>query len=355
MAVKPRYKREIKKAYAETGVLPRHLAGLTEVESGWDRWAGSSAGARWLTQFMPGTAPSYGVRGDSTQSQFTGAGKYLKEMGYKRGDKAAIKLALAKYNAGPGNPGAAGDYPDRVLAASRKYKGLGEGASRPKGRVRRASSRGSAGKLKKVPGVDNSELRESFKLAYLSERGKPDALLNLAVGLKDTQDEPGRLKFVEGEAPRARPRRSGRSGGKPGGGSYGSPGRKGPATAKPGSLIGTPYAGTHSLGNWQSDNAVDVGVPNGTPILAIADGVVQKTGGSANPNGRFGGFNFTLDGSDNSYFYTHLSKLKVKPGQRVRKGQVLGYSGSANGVEHLHLGTKRGDPRKIAARRVARR
>lgn len=331
MAVKPKFRRQINRAARRHGVLPRHLAGLTEVESGFNRRAVSPAGAKWLTQFMPATAESYGVRGDSTRSQFEGAARYLSDLGYERGDKDAIRLALASYNAGPGNPSAAGDYPEKVLAASRKYKGIGRGG--------RPSRRGGFQRtVKTTPGVDRSGQRQQLKLDYLDRRGDPNALLELAEGLEGAQDVPGRkvtrrVKTKDG---------------------YRSPGRKGPATAEPGELIGTPYAGTHTLGNWQSDNAVDIGVPDGTPIIAVSDGVVQKTGGSANQSGRFGGFNLTLSG-DNSYFYAHLSKLKVRPGQRVRKGQVLGYSGSANGVPHLHLGVERGDPRKIAARRVAGR
>jgi hypothetical protein len=29
----------------------------------------------------------------------------------------------------------------------------------------------------------------------------------------------------------------------------------------------------------------------------------------------------------------------------VRKGQLLGYTGEANGVQHLHFGVEHGDPR----------
>ena len=49
---------------------------------------------------------------------------------------------------------------------------------------------------------------------------------------------------------------------------------------KRGSVIGTPYSGTHNLGNWQSDNALDLGVPNGTIVTSAREGVVEKVGGS---------------------------------------------------------------------------
>lgn len=94
------------------------------------------------------------------------------------------------------------------------------------------------------------------------------------------------------------------------------------------------------LGNWQSDNAWDYGIPVGTPIYATADGTVGPDVGimPSRPND---GHRLTLNGSDNDYWYGHLSRLVVKPGQRVRKGQLLGYSGtSQNGVAHLHLGVR---------------
>lgn len=117
--------------------------------------------------------------------------------------------------------------------------------------------------------------------------------------------------------------------------------------ARRGKLIGTPGAGTHTLGNWQSDNAVDLAVPVGTPIYALEDGVVAKTVDRPSGGGRFAGGQITLRGKNNSYFYGHTSKLGVRPGERVRKGQVIGRTGSANGVAHLHLGVERGDPRRI--------
>lgn len=44
---------------------------------------------------------------------------------------------------------------------------------------------------KKIPGVDNSSLRQQLKLSYLENRNDPDALLNLAYGLQGAEDIPG--------------------------------------------------------------------------------------------------------------------------------------------------------------------
>ncbi len=119
-----------------------------------------------------------------------------------------------------------------------------------------------------------------------------------------------------------------------------------PAAGK-GAIIGTPGAGTHSLGNWESDNAVDIGVKTGTPILATQDGVISKTFvRTLDPSSQFAGYQVHLGTGDNEWFYTHLSRIAkgIKPGARVKKGQVIGYGGAANGVDHLHLGVKNGNP-----------
>jgi murein DD-endopeptidase MepM/ murein hydrolase activator NlpD len=116
-------------------------------------------------------------------------------------------------------------------------------------------------------------------------------------------------------------------------------------------LIGTPHAGTHTLGNWQSDNAVDLGVPNGTTMIALDDGVVVKVRHHPVNVGRFAGDQITIRGDHgNSYFYAHGAS-SVKAGQRVRRGQSLGTTGSANGVPHLHFGVQHGDPRQIIGQR----
>jgi murein DD-endopeptidase MepM/ murein hydrolase activator NlpD len=119
-------------------------------------------------------------------------------------------------------------------------------------------------------------------------------------------------------------------------------------TARHGKIIGVPHAGTHNLGNWQSDNAIDIAVPNGTPILASTGGRIVKVRGSYHGgSSRFDGFQVTIQGPDGGLFYTHLSRVNVKPGQKVKTGQVIGRSGSANGVPHLHFGAERGDPRRF--------
>lgn len=124
--------------------------------------------------------------------------------------------------------------------------------------------------------------------------------------------------------------------------------------AKAGSnIIGRPGQGTHSFtappNNWQSDNGIDIGAKVGEPVLAVDNGQISPTMGFGNLTGdagsRFAGIRLHLvDASKNTWYYAHLSRVKVKPGDNVTRGQVIGYSGSANGVGHLHLAVEKGNP-----------
>ena len=119
-----------------------------------------------------------------------------------------------------------------------------------------------------------------------------------------------------------------------------------------GKLIGTPGVGSHSwtgqFRNWQSDNAIDISVPVGTPVYAPDAGQIYGGYGSFTGNNPFlEGQRINLKGSSNNYYLAHLSKIVVPDGATVSKGQLLGYSGSANGTAHLHLATQNGNPQSI--------
>lgn len=135
------------------------------------------------------------------------------------------------------------------------------------------------------------------------------------------------------------------TGGPPGpvgpGGLLSGGGGSGP-TGGQGKAIGYPCQGTHlGLGNWQSDNAVDIAVPVNTPVLAPEDGRITKVKTASDGcggGGRFAGNQVTMDGASGvSYFFTHLCHAIVAPGQAVKKGEVIGGSGEANGTAHLHF------------------
>jgi murein DD-endopeptidase MepM/ murein hydrolase activator NlpD len=122
--------------------------------------------------------------------------------------------------------------------------------------------------------------------------------------------------------------------------------------ARKAAIIGVPGVGTHSYtsppNNWQSDRAVDLAAPVGTPVLAIAAGHICDGCGfgpfDVSLGSRFNGNRLTLVTVDaqgrelDRAYYAHLSRYAVgiTPGVRVHVGQVLGYTGTANGVAHLH-------------------
>ncbi len=87
----------------------------------------------------------------------------------------------------------------------------------------------------------------------------------------------------------------------------------------------------------QPHYGVDVAVPTGTAVTAPAGGIVAL----AEPDLYFTGGTIILDhGHGLSSVLVHLSRLLVKPGDRVQRGQLIarsGMTGRATGP-HLHWG-----------------
>ena len=84
----------------------------------------------------------------------------------------------------------------------------------------------------------------------------------------------------------------------------------------------------------RAHTGVDITAPKGTPVYATADGTVS--GESVG-----GGYGITVvinHGYSYKTLYAHLSKKAVKPGQKVKRGQVIGYVGSTglSSGSHLH-------------------
>jgi hypothetical protein len=92
----------IQRAAQKYNVPPELLRGLIQQESSFNPRAVSSAGAMGLSQLMPGTAAQYGVKDayDPEQNVMGGA-HYLSDMMRRYNNDP--QLALAAYNAGPGN------------------------------------------------------------------------------------------------------------------------------------------------------------------------------------------------------------------------------------------------------------
>lgn len=102
VAMGVKYEKEINAAAKKYGLNPWFLASIIKQESNFNTNAGSHAGARGLMQLMPATAASLGVKDVTDPAQNTmGGAKYIRDM-LNMHDWDPI-LALAAYNAGPGN------------------------------------------------------------------------------------------------------------------------------------------------------------------------------------------------------------------------------------------------------------
>lgn len=80
---------------------------------------------------------------------------------------------------------------------------------------------------------------------------------------------------------------------------------------------------------------LDIAAPNGTPILAVADGVVTH----ASPMGTYGNLVVISHGNGIETYYAHCSRILVKVGQTVSSGEkiaLVGSTGNSTG-NHLHL------------------
>jgi murein DD-endopeptidase MepM/ murein hydrolase activator NlpD len=79
---------------------------------------------------------------------------------------------------------------------------------------------------------------------------------------------------------------------------------------------------------------IDIATPSGSRVQAPADGVVVFVG----PKGGYGNAIVVDHGYGVVTRYAHLSAFNVKPGQRVKRGDVLGFVGSTgkSTAPHLH-------------------
>jgi len=85
----------------------------------------------------------------------------------------------------------------------------------------------------------------------------------------------------------------------------------------------------------------DFRAPVGTPVKAVADGVVLGAGNTdlTCPKASFGQWILIQHGNGLSSTYAHLSLIKVRAGDRVSRGEIIGYSGNTGSSTgpHLHL------------------
>ena len=91
----------------------------------------------------------------------------------------------------------------------------------------------------------------------------------------------------------------------------------------------------------------------GTPVMAVADGVVGGVGDTdiCCPGASFGKWVFIEHNNGLSTAYGHLSLISSKKGQKVRRGEVIGYSGNTGSSTgpHLHLTVYVADGVKVSS------
>ena len=98
------------------------------------------------------------------------------------------------------------------------------------------------------------------------------------------------------------------------------------------------YADTRSEG--RTHEAIDIMAPRGTPVLAVADGKVEKLFDSK--QGGLTIYQFEPSGKF-AYYYAHLDRyaVDVVEGKALRRGEVIGYVGSTGNADpqapHLHF------------------
>jgi len=114
-----------------------------------------------------------------------------------------------------------------------------------------------------------------------------------------------------------------------------------PASSTPGFIC--PFPGSRFIDSWgfprsggRRHQGTDMMGPHGAALYAVASGTVSVG------NGGLGGKTVWLTAEyGTSYYYAHLDSFNVSSGQRVSKGDIIGYNGStgnaSGGSPHLHF------------------
>lgn len=89
-----------------------------------------------------------------------------------------------------------------------------------------------------------------------------------------------------------------------------------------------------------SHAGIDIRAVEGTPVFAISDGVVTKAAPDSKGVENGGGHMIFVDfGNGTEGRYMHLSGYGVKAGDKVKAGQVIGFTGNTgdSSTPHLHF------------------
>lgn len=88
------------------------------------------------------------------------------------------------------------------------------------------------------------------------------------------------------------------------------------------------------LKSWRMHNGMDFTAPTGTPIFASGNGVIKK----AHRSSTFGKVVYIDHGYGYETIYAHMNKIIAKKGQKVKRGDLIGYVGNTgrSAAPHLH-------------------
>ncbi len=88
------------------------------------------------------------------------------------------------------------------------------------------------------------------------------------------------------------------------------------------------------LKSWRMHNGMDFTAPSGTPIFASGNGKIIK----AHRSSTFGKVVYIDHGYGYKTIYAHMSKILARKGQRVKRGDLIGYVGNTgrSAAPHLH-------------------
>jgi murein DD-endopeptidase MepM/ murein hydrolase activator NlpD len=109
------------------------------------------------------------------------------------------------------------------------------------------------------------------------------------------------------------------------------------------------------MNTWRAHKGVDYGAPTGAPVRSIGDGKVDFAG-------RMNGYGNVVEvdhGRGDTTLYAHLSRVDVRQGQSVERGQRIGAVGATGWATgpHLHFEFKEKgvhkDPLEVARRQTA--
>jgi murein DD-endopeptidase MepM/ murein hydrolase activator NlpD len=205
--------------------------------------------------------------------------------------------------------------------------------------------------------ADVQRPREDLRGRYTEERDKAVSLLRKIENRvekddKDASATPGQAMDPDRSNP-DRHKRSQTKGGKTKGDSHGKWGY--PLDKEAQNLGGVAAHMSRALGDWQSDNAVDMGAEPGTAWLAVEDGIISKNHGWGDSSGSgqstvYGHRLHLVGDSGNTYFYQHGAANLAPQGKRVSKGDKIGEIGDyrSNGIpSHLHFAADKVNPEDV--------